>query len=93
MMTRKSIKLARNTMWLEGKIATPDAKLNRWLAITGKSADEFRSLGINAIGFYPSKIVAYYNFSFTDNSVDKTEVLYPTEADKAQIRASMKAGA
>jgi len=79
-MTRKKIQIAKVTMFLNGKTAVSDEKVNRWLEASGKKADELRLEGVNAIGFYPSKIVAYYNFSYADASVDKTEILYPAKA-------------
>jgi hypothetical protein len=79
-MTRKKIQIAKVTMFLNGKTAVSDEKVNRWLEASGKKADDLRLAGVNAIGFYPSKIVAYYNFSYTDASVDKTEILYPAKA-------------
>lgn len=80
-MMRKKIQVARTTMWLTGKVAESDSKVNRWLERTGKTAEELRLDGVNAIGFYPTKIVAYYNFSYRDASVDKLEVLYSEKAD------------
>lgn len=79
-MPRKKIQIAKATMFLTGKIAETDEKVNRWLAVSGKTAEELRLDGANAVGFYPSKIVAYYGFSFSDASVDKTVTLYPTKA-------------
>lgn len=79
-MTRKKIQVARVTMFLSGKTATSDEKVNKWLQISGKNAEELRLDGVNAIGFYPTKIIAYYNFSYTDASVDKSEVLYSGKA-------------
>lgn len=79
-MTRKKIQVARVTMFLTGKTATDDKKINKWLQISGKTAEELRLDGANAIGFYPTKIIAYYNFSYTDASVDKSEVLYSGKA-------------
>lgn len=67
-------------MFLTGKTATDDKKINKWLEISGKTAEELRVNGANAIGFYPTKIIAYYNFSYTDASVDKSEVLYSGKA-------------
>ena len=81
MNTRKKIQVAKVTMFLSGKIATADQKVNKWLEISGKNAEELRSQGVNAIGFYPTKIVAYYNFSYTDASVDKSEILYSGKAN------------
>lgn len=75
-MTRKRIQVAKVTMFLTGKIAVSDEKVNLWLKSSGKTADELRSQGVNAVGFYPTKIVAYYNFSYLDASVDKTEMIY-----------------
>jgi hypothetical protein len=79
-MTRKKIQVAKVTMFLVGKTATSDEKVNNWLKISGKTANELRLDGVNAIGFYPTKIIAYYNFSYTDASVDKTEIIYSSKA-------------
>jgi hypothetical protein len=79
-MTRKKIQVAKVTMFIVGKTAVSDEKVNRWLEVSGKKADELRLDGVNAIGFYPSKIVAYYNFSYRDASVDKTEIVYLAKA-------------
>ena len=79
-MPRKKIQIAKNTMFLTGKIAERDEKVDLWLQISGKTAEELRLEGVNAVGFYPTKIVAYYGFSFADASVDKTAILYPTKA-------------
>ena len=80
MMTRKKIQVAKVTMFIVGKTATSDEKVNRWLEVSGKTADQLRLDGVNAIGFYPTKIVGYYNFSYTDASVDKSEILYSAKA-------------
>ena len=79
-MTRKKIQVAKVTMFLSGKIATEDQKVNEWLEISGKTAEELRLDGVNAVGFYPTKIIAYYNFSYADASVDKSEILYSEKA-------------
>jgi hypothetical protein len=81
MNTRKKIQVAKLTMFLVGKIATSDEKVNKWLEISGRNAEELRSQGVNAIGFYPTKIIAYYNFSYADASVDKSEILYSRKAN------------
>jgi hypothetical protein len=75
METRKAIKLAANTMFIVGKIATADDKVNYWLQATGKTVEELRNAGVNAIGFYPNKTVAYYNYQFSDNCVDNAQIL------------------
>jgi hypothetical protein len=80
-MTRKKIQVAKVTMFIVGKTATDDQKVNKWLEISGKTAEELRLDGVNAIGFYPTKIIAYYNFSYRDASVDKSEVLYSGKAN------------
>lgn len=79
-MTRKKIQVAKVTMFIVGKTATSDEKVNRWLEISGKTAHQLRLDGVNAIGFYPTKIVGYYNFSYIDASVDKSEILYSSKA-------------
>jgi hypothetical protein len=75
-MERKAVQIAKNTMFLEGKIAQSDEKINLWLRRSGKTAEELRQNGVNAIGFFPTKIVAYYNFKWIDACVDKVEILY-----------------
>ena len=67
-------------MFISGKTAEPDLIVNRRLERANKTAEELRLEGVNAIGIYETKIVAYYNFSFRDASVDKIEVLYSEKA-------------
>ena len=50
-MTRKKIQVAKVTMFLIGKTAVSDEKVNHWLEASGKKADELRLDGVNAIGF------------------------------------------
>jgi len=74
---RKRVARASTMMYIDtyNKIITPDEKVNRWLQSAGTTAEELRTKGVNAIAFFPSKTVAYVDYSLIDGTAEGVLVL------------------
>jgi len=74
---RKKVARASAMMYIDtyNKIITPDEKVNRWLRSAGVTAEELRSKGVNVIAFFPSKTVAYVDYSLMDGTAVDVLVL------------------
>ena len=64
-VARASVMMYINTY---NKIITPDEKVNHWLGTAGVTAEELRGKGVNVVAFFPSKTVAYVDYSIIEGT-------------------------
>jgi hypothetical protein len=74
---RKKVARASVMMYVDtyNKIITPDEKVNHWLKSAGVTAEELRGKGVNVVAFFPSKTVAYIDYSLIDGTASGVLVL------------------
>ena len=74
---RKRVARASLMMYIDkyDKIITPDEKVNHWLRHAGVTAEELRGKGVTVVAFFPSKTVAYVDYSITEGTALDSFVL------------------